>query len=260
MGGGGVAAAQPRPEAIEGWQRYVTAVESRRAEEVKTQVRFLVMDTEAGGASDRRAVLSGALVVRSMEAKDPSGGVVGVPSAMAHHWRGAVFLPGVSLERLLTTLETEAPPTGPEVLRSAVLARGPSFMKVYLRLQRTKFVTVVYNTEHDVRFVRNGPAHARSMSVATRIAEVESPGTAAERERASGHDRGFLWRLNAYWRYEAAAVGVIAECESISLSRGVPVGLQTITGPIIGSIARESMERTLESLRAMATKAAGPRT
>jgi len=34
-----------------------------------------------------------------------------------------------------------------------------------------------------------------------------------------GDDRGFLWRLNAYWRYEQVAGGVIAECESITLSR-----------------------------------------
>jgi hypothetical protein len=66
-----------------------------------------------------------------------------------------------------------------------------------------------------------------------------------------GDDRGFLWRLNAYWRYEAVPGGVIAECESVSLSRDVPFGLGLVAGPIIRSTARESMERTLESLRDM---------
>ena len=46
-------------------------------------------------------------------------------------------------------------------------------------------------------------------------------------------------------------VGVVAECESISLSRDVPFGLGAIAGPIIRSTARESMTRTLESLREM---------
>jgi hypothetical protein len=92
-------------------------------------------------------------------------------------------------------------------------------MRIYLRLQRQRFVTVVYNTEHTVTFTRFGNTRAASTSTATRIAEVSDPDTPQERELPLGDDRGFLWRLNAYWRYEEVAGGVIAECESISLSR-----------------------------------------
>lgn len=187
-----------------------------------------------------------------MEARDAKGDELDVPSALVHHWRGTVFLPGATLDRLMSALENEAPPTGPEVVRSKVLTHTPGAARVFLRLKRTRIVTVVYNTEHDVRFARLGTGRATSTSVATKIAEVADPDLATERELPPGDDRGFLWRLNAYWRYEAVDGGVMAECESISLSRGVPFGLQTITGPIIGSTARESMERTLDSLRLMA--------
>jgi hypothetical protein len=46
------------------------------------------------------------------------------------------------------------------------------------------------------------------------------------------------------------AGGVIAECESLSLSRDVPVLVDYVVGRIIDGTARESMERTLSALRA----------
>jgi hypothetical protein len=88
-----------------------------------------------------------------------------------------------------------------------------------------------------------------STTVATRIVELDEAGTSQERPLGPGEDRGFLWRLNAYWRYEAVAGGVLVECESISLSRRTPYGLGTIAAPFITRVARESMARTLTALR-----------
>lgn len=246
-GTGSLVAARLRPESLDGWRRYVAAVETRRARDL-TRGAFFVMDTGPDAGAERRALRRGEYVVREMDAVDDRGQGIEVDGAMVHHWRGAVFLPGTNLDALLKKLETEAPPPSREVLRSAVLARGPQFVKVFLRLQRTKLVTVVLDTEHDVRFTRHSPARASSVSVATRINEVDGAGTPAERRMPAGDDRGFLWKLNAYWRYEAVPGGVIAECESISLSRSVPFGFQTLAGPLIGGAARESMERALGDL------------
>ena len=65
----------------------------------------------------------------------------------------------------------------------------------------------------------------------------------------SAEDNGFLWRLNAYWRYEAVPGGVLVECESVSLSRPVPMLLRAVANPIVDRIARESLTNTLVSLR-----------
>jgi hypothetical protein len=245
---GHLGAARLRPEALGGWDRYVAAVERRRGLDVRRPGGFFVMDTGPDAGAERRALLRGEVIVREMEAVDSRGQAIDVPSALVHHWRGAVFLPRANVSSLVSILETQAPPPGREILRSAVLERGPAFLRVFLRLERTKIVTVTLDTEHDVRFTRESSSRASSVSIATRIVEVESPGTPQERTLPPGDDRGFLWRLNAYWRYEAVPGGVIAECESISLSRGVPFGLQTIAGPLIGSAARESMERALGEL------------
>jgi hypothetical protein len=169
---------------------------------------------------------------------------------MVHHWRGAVLIPGSKLEMLLRNLQSDVPDMGQaDVLRASVLERGPESMKVFLRLRRTRFVTVVYNTEHEVRFHRWDASRASSTSVAMKIAEVENPGTPSERELPPGSDRGFLWRWNAYWRYEETPAGVVVECESVSLSRDMPSVLRYLVGPLVESTARESMERTLTSMR-----------
>ena len=110
-------------------------------------------------------------------------------------------------------------------------------------------MTVAYNTEHTVSFERFGADRAASRSVSTRIAELRDAGTAAEAEKPVGQDRGFLWRLHSYWRYESAPGGVIVELESLTLSRDIPWAIRVMAGPIIDRIARESMTRTLASLR-----------
>jgi hypothetical protein len=90
---------------------------------------------------------------------------------------------------------------------------------------------------------------AISRSTAARIVEIEDAGSANERALPTGDDHGYLWKLNAYWRYEQVPGGVIVECESISLSRTVPVVVRYLVGPLIESTARESMEHTLQAVR-----------
>jgi hypothetical protein len=70
-----------------------------------------------------------------------------------------------------------------------------------------------------------------------------------------GQDRGFLWRLNSYWRYEQVPGGLIVELESLTLSRGMPALLRPLAMPIINVIARESLTHALESVRDRLTQA-----
>jgi hypothetical protein len=244
-----VVAGSLKAETAAGWAAYFGATERRRAGELADPRRFLVMDYQQTPAEDRRAVLSGAVVVRSMSPIE-RGRPIAVPGGLVHHWRGAVLIKGTTVTELMSRIQHATPPALQEdVLRSSVIARGPNAMKVYLRLQRSRVVTVVYNTEHDVRFAPIYGRRAASTSRATKIAEVKYPGTAAEYELPLGSDQGYLWGLNAYWRYEAAPGGTIAECESISLSRDVPAVLLFIAGPLIRDAARESMERTLTAFK-----------
>jgi hypothetical protein len=247
----GLAAAHLCPESVAGWNAYVSATEARIARELKSSRGFLALDFGSGAAESRRALLSGEIVVEPMETTGARGEPIDVPSAMVHHWRGAVLIPRMTVSRLVAELQQGAPPTRQEdVLESKVLERRPDWMRVSLKLERRKIVTVVYNTEHVVMFARGSDGRATSASTATKIVEVADVNTPQEHGLPAGDDRGFLWRLNAYWRYEQVANGVVAECESITLSRDIPAVVRFVVRPLIERAARESMTRTLVSLRA----------
>lgn len=91
-----------------------------------------------------------------------------------------------------------------------------------MKLSRKAIVTVVYDTEHKVRFERSSPSLVTSRSASTSIVE------------AGGGDRGFLWRLNSYWTYRQHTDGVRVDVLALSLSRDVPLLMRPIAGPIIG--------------------------
>ncbi|MGA3236752.1 MAG: hypothetical protein ABSG03_10645 [Bryobacteraceae bacterium] len=78
---------------------------------------------------------------------------------------------------------------------------------------------------------------------------MDNAGEPDEREMQPGQDHGFLWRLNSCWRFEERDGGVYVECDAISLTRSVPVGLGWLVNPIVRTLPRESLETSLRTLR-----------
>jgi hypothetical protein len=254
-----LAAPEPAPaavlkaETLRAWNAYVAAAEARVDGELHGNRGFLTPGYSPSRASlaERARVLGGETVIVRLDSPDGGKTTVAVPAGRIHHWRGAVFLRGVDLDTLLAWLE-DPPKNAPlqeDVLETRVLGRQGDDLTVFMKLRRKEIVTVTYNTVHAVRYVRGADGRAASRSVATKVAELADAGTPAEREKPVGHDSGFMWRLNSYWRYEQAPGGVVAQCESLTLSRGVPFLLAPLANPIIDGVARESMEKALVYLR-----------
>jgi hypothetical protein len=238
---------------MDSWTRYAQETEARIQAELKSSPRFFAHDFIAPreSAMELQNLRQGKIVVKKLETRTASGREIDVPDGIIHHWRGSVLIPGASLNLVLDRLKN---PISEEVqqedvLASRVLGRQVDGYRLYLKLQRSKIVTVVYNTEHEVRYRQQTPDRAWSSSKGVKIVELSDPNSAAEREKPQGMDHGFLWRLNSYWKYGQVPEGVLVECESISLSRGIPLGIEFLVRPLIDSVARESMERTLESMR-----------
>jgi hypothetical protein len=120
---------------------------------------------------------------------------------------------------------------------------------VYLRLLKKKVITVVLNTEHKVTYFPLDATRQHSRSYSTKIAEVQDAGEPGEHELPAGRDHGFLWRLYSYWRFLERDGGVYVECEAVSLTRGVPMGLGLIIRPIVRDLPRESLANTLVKTR-----------
>lgn len=243
-------AAQLTPATIAAFDGYVRQTERRLAREAADSERFLSVDfepPETGAALHARLRL-GEIVALAVETAGDGGGL-DVPGGLIHHWRGYVFVPNVTVDDLLAALRAPDAHRQEEVLEARVSEVRPGAHLLFLKLRRTGIVTATYNTEHVVTYARAARGRATSRSVSRRIAEVERLDTGVERERPVGRDRGFLWRMNSYWRYEPVSGGVIVELESITLSRDLPWGLGAIARPIIGRVARESVVRTLAALR-----------
>jgi len=202
--------AAPSPAAIASWNQYVGAAEARMSSETGHPIR-----------------------------SRPEGNTIDIGSATISDWRGSVVIPHVTLDAFLRRLQNPGtPPPQEDVTEARVISRAPDALHLYIRLVRRAIITVTYDTEHDMTFRRISEVAASARSVATRIDEV------------GGGDKGFLWKLNSYWYYEQTPAGVLVSLQSLTLSRDVPLLVKPVAGRIVPAIARESMQRTLDALKA----------
>ena len=234
--------------------RYVAVVEARRARDIAGNEPFLDIERQPPAQLARTiaALKRGEVIVTRGAARDASSNEVSVSGGLINHWRGTVFVPDVTLDAMLKVLQEPQSDKHKQedVLSSRVVSRDGDTQKVFLRLRRTKFVTVVYDTEYDVEYRRLGTDRAWSNSISTKVVEIENAGTPQERALPEGNDSGYMWRLNSYWRYKQFDDGVLVEIESLTLSRSLPMLVGPLIRPIVTSTARESMTRTLASVRA----------
>jgi hypothetical protein len=251
MTAGTADAAPPESRTVAAWQTYVDVTEARIKCELDSPRGFLAGDFTNDRDELRRQVMRGSIVLGRVTTRDNHGREIDIPGGTLQHWRGAVFLPGVKLTPLLDALRhpPEHGPYQPDVLAMRVEYRDADALDMFIRMSRSSIVTVTYDTEHRVEFTPRDAARASTRSVATRITEMDHAGSPGERALASDDDHGYLWRMNSYWRYEQVDGGVIAEMESLTLSRNIPSAVRFLVDPIVDRIARESVERTLRGFR-----------
>jgi putative flippase GtrA len=241
------AEAGPGAAALAAWRTYAAQIDGRYNASAPGGASFFALDRETQARGWRERVLDGQPELFKV---DPPG----VEDGKIHHWIGAIFLPGMTVQSVIDRIQQNAGHESEhyeDVLTSRLVERNGDRLRIFMKLRRTNLITVTYNTEHAVEYKRISTTRAAARSVATKIAELADVGTPREHERSADDDNGFLWRLNAYWRYEAVPSGVIVECESVSLSRGVPTLVRPVANPMVDRVARESLSRTLVGLRAM---------
>src|SRR6266851_1786179 len=202
-------------------------------------------------ARDDKELRGGQVRMERLETRE-NGQPIKCPSGIIHHWVGLIFIPGATLPqtlRLLQDYDNHSTYYKPEVQRSKILEQRDNDFKIFLRLRRKKIITVVLNTEHEVRYFPIDATHAYSRSRTTRIAEVEDHDTPGEREKPVGSDAGYLWRMDTYWRFLEQDGGTYVQCETLSLTRDIPVTLRWLISPFLTSIPRETLATTLNNTR-----------
>jgi len=239
-----IAEAGPGSATLAAWRTYEAQIDGRYNASASGGGAFFALDRETQARGWRERILGGQPELFKV---DPPA----VEDGKIHHWIGAIFLPGTTVQSVIDRIQQNAGHESEhyeDVLASRLIERKGDRLLVFMKLRRTNLITVTYNTEHAVEYKRINGTRATARSVATKIAELGGVGTAEEHEKSSADDNGFLWRLNAYWRYEAVQGGVIVECESVSLSRPVPTLVRPVANPIVDRVARESLSRTLGGL------------
>lgn len=236
---------QLKPETLKSFEEYVREAEAAMEATLPEDKRFLWCD---GDPNRAHQVRGGDIVAQFWSGSGPSK----VPKGLIHDWVGAVFTPGTTVEAALALVQDydhHQDIYKPEVLISKLMRRRGNEFEIYLRLLKKKILTVVLDTDHDVRYRSIDAARWLCRSHTTRIAEVENAGTPKEQVLRPDTGYGFLWRLYSYWRFQERDSGVYFECRAISLSRDVPMGLGWIIEPIIQKLPRESLIHTLDCTR-----------
>jgi hypothetical protein len=236
---------------IKDFDRYVTETERRL--DARDQP-FLYID---GLTADKKkealaALRNGDAVVAKLETKDGKGRKISIDDGLVHHWVGVAFVQGRSVTQavaLLQDYDRHASVYAPNVDRSKTLSRDGDRFKVFLRFHMKKALTAVVDSDHEAVFTRDASDRASSRIRSTRIQEVEDPGTPKERPKPIGKDYGFLWRLNSYWRFLERNGGVYIQCESLTLTRGIPWGFGLIIKPYVTEIPEETLRFTLTKTR-----------
>lgn len=242
-----------RPDTVAAFNEYVKLTDARNDEELHRGTNLLWIDSlpESERAQAYAALKRGEVKMEKLETRE-SGQKIRCPGGMVHHWVGVVFIPGAKLQDVLAVIQDydhHAQYYAPDVEQSKIESHDDDHFVVFLRFRRHKVITVVLNTQHDVRYFRDSENREHSRSSAIRIAEVENPGKPNEREKPPGDDGGYLWRMETWWRMVEADGSVYVQSEVVSLTRDIPAGLGWLVGPFVTSIPKETLTFTLQATR-----------
>jgi hypothetical protein len=246
-------AAELKQNTTTAFDKYVAATEARIESELQPGATFLYLDSLPADALkwSYDKLKSGEVLVERRETKAPELSL-DVPDGMVHHWIGIIFIPGVTLTQVIPIMQDydrRAELYKPDVTASHLISHEASNYRFFLRLYQKRFTTVAFNTEYAAKWGQIAPGRVYSHSISTKIAEVKDSAHPDGEEWPVGKGRGYLWRLNTYWRFEEKGGGVYMQCEALSLTRDIPFGLSWLLKPLVTKIPRESLNRALSQTR-----------
>ena len=234
-----------QPETLGQYDHYLkTAVTPVDDQRIAGRRSFLWIDENP---KIRERARKGEVVTTAITGKDGRS----IPGGLVHDWVGAVFLPGVPLDRVRDFLQDQAlhEKVYPEITSARTVSRADSTSITQVRMTKKKLLTVVLDVEYENSWESPGSDRWVLRSHTRKVAEVEEAGTPAEHAYPEDEGHGFLWRMNSLWRLRERDGGVWVELRVVSLSRDTPSSLGWIIRPIIRDFPSDSIESTLTGMR-----------
>ena len=246
-------AAELAPETAEAYERYVAGIRERFEAEVLAR-------TQPENVSPERLVrLRAGEIIAGPGNGD---GILDVPGGLVHHWRGAAFMPDVTLDEVIAIAQDYSSYSDNYewIVGGGVLnherdeERARDLFEIFLRLERSASVVKgVLDLWTVVEYQRQSPGFASAVSITDCIRQIENEGRPNERRLPVGTGRGYLWRAITLSTYVQDEGGVIVEFETIGLSRRFPRMLGWIIEPIARRLGRGSAADSLRQLRRAVT-------
>lgn len=234
-----------KPQTVTAFTSYTDQVEGQLNQRWSGKRAFLQLDEDP---AEKRKVLSGALLIEPDLQPNPRS----IPDGLIHDWYGAVYIPNCDMGRVLKVLQdfNHHAAIYPQIIKSHLIRRDGNAFTGYWRIeQKGQIVPAVFDVTQTARYSEIEPGKWTESSHADDIQAVEALGSSKERTLPAGEGMGLMWKLYSYWSLEQAGDGVLAECRTVSLSRGVPGAVAWMVRPFINTIPRDSMESTLENTR-----------
>ena len=163
-----------------------------------------------------------------------------VPDGMIQDWLGTTFLSDARLEQVrdvVLGLGDYKVRFKQQVIESKLEKREGDRFDASLRLHKTQLRSVVLDANVSARYTLLDPTHATVICSSTKIVP-------------KGDDRGYLWRLNLYWRLQEADHGVYIEVEVVTLSaRSGLLDAGRVLNGFIQKFPREFTEGLIEGMQ-----------
>jgi hypothetical protein len=227
---------------LRAWEEYTRSATSQMEQRVKPGTSFLWMDE----MPDRRhKVRAGEVVVSPIGPQVP----MRIASGLIHHWVGTVFVPQVTLDKVLAVVGDYSRYKefyAPTVVDSKAVVSGDGQDRFSMRLMNKSFVlTTAFDADYESCYVRLDSHHGYTVSRTTRVQEVEQYGSPSQRALAEGAGSGIIWRLFSITRFLERDGGVYIEIEAIGLSRDIPASMRWLMEPIVRRVSRSSIATCL---------------
>ncbi len=248
------AAAELQSATLAAWNNYVSRADLRMQQRAAAGLPFLWMDE----SPDRAArVRRGEIVI----APAVSRGTQGVANGLVHDWVGAVFIPGATIDSLLSVVHDYnryRQIYRPVVMSSRTLACSGGAQEFQMVWQRkVLFVTAAMQGRYHAHDAMVDEHRGYSIAETAEVREIEAYGQKSERLLPPDTGNGFLWRIRSVARYQERDGGVYLELEAMALTRDIPPSLAWMVNPVVNHLSVNSLATTLRQTRDAVIASAG---
>jgi hypothetical protein len=235
-------AGELQPDTLAAWQAYLKDSDLHMQKRVEGRAPFLWMDESPERAA---RVRRGEVVIAPVAGH----GTEGVPNGLVHHWIGAVFIPGATMDGLLGVVhdyDNYQRVYRPVVTSSRTLARSETSQEFQMVWQRKiLFISAATQGHYHAHDVVIDAHRGYSVAETKEVREIVDYGHPGQYMLPPDKGNGFIWRIRSLARFEEREGGVYLELEATALTRDVPASLAWMVNPVVNRLSVGSLTTTL---------------